>query len=284
MSIFLLLHIPCPCCSGYNSLPLVGSAKDCLQVLNDDAISNIHDAILSKFIDRLRPIGKAWSLKTSKLPNPTDEKCRKRYAGKLYFQPLPPVPDDISAFLNDAFRFSDKCIDVSKEWCRESTNDPPINAALLSLAQLLKSMALCTHGITEKGLESLSAHRDIAISFCSNDSRLTTFLKSLPTAYLCNASLALQQGTKLKAECRSSALGYQNKIRSMKTVDDLASLLSDMSTEARLEVDSPEIEGKYDIIRETFDNYDFSGFEEGTNRDRYYILLVQVIYHHSRVY
>ena len=46
----------------------------------------------------------------------------------------------------------------------------------------------------------------------------------------------------------------------MKTVDDLAPLLSDISTEARLDVDSPEIEAKYDAIKESFDKYDFPDF------------------------
>ena len=113
-----------PYCWGYTILPRVGDAKECLRLLGDVAITNIHDAIVSKFIDRLRPIGKAWPLKTSKLTNPTDGQSRNRYDGDLYFQPLPPVPDDISDFPNDAFRFSDKCIDTPKEWSHESTDEP----------------------------------------------------------------------------------------------------------------------------------------------------------------
>ena len=47
-------------------------------------------------------------------------------------------------------------------------------------------------------------------------------------------------------------------------IDDLSDVLTILSTNARLETTSPEIEAKYEQVRESFANVDFNKFEEGT--------------------
>ena len=142
---------------------------------------------------------------------------------------------------------------------------PGAQKSLLAIAQLLETMAKCPHGINEKVLEAFSSDFDIALSFCTMDARLAALLKSLPTLYLSNAMMALREGNVLKAECRSATVGLQQGILPMKSADDLANVLRDMSTDARLETASPEVEGKYEVLSEAFRQFDFSSLEEGTS-------------------
>ena len=113
-------------------------------------------------------------------------------------------------------------------------------------------------------LEVFSSHYDIALSFCTMGARLAAFLQSLPTAYLPNALQAMQEGNKLNAECRSATVGLQTKISLMANIDDMSNVLREMSTGARLETDSPEVESKYDAVCEAFQKFDFSSLDAGT--------------------
>ena len=79
--------------------------------------------------------------KTAKLPNPTDAKSRRRYAGKLHFQSLPAVPDELMELANDAFRYESQKYDISKQWGASANGSPGAQKCLLSIAQLLETMS-----------------------------------------------------------------------------------------------------------------------------------------------
>ena len=50
----------------------------------------------------------------------------------------------------------------------------------------------------------------------------------------------------------------------MENADDLANALRDMSTDSPRETYPPEIESKYDVLREAFEKFDLSSLAEGT--------------------
>ena len=74
--------------------------------MGENGVQSTQPTLASRPAAKLRPIGKQWSQKTAKLPNPNDIETMKKHAGKLYFRPLPPVPPpEIMSFSADAFLF-----------------------------------------------------------------------------------------------------------------------------------------------------------------------------------
>ena len=199
-------------------MPLLGNARECLRIMGPESIQSLRGTLIAKLTDKLHPIGRAWSLKVSKLPSPADIKTRRKHAGKLYFQPLIATPPEILAFADDAIRFLWKTCDVSKQW-DASLGIADEKCSLLSIAHLIKTMCRCSEAINDNVLDLFKEHYDDAVSYCSQNSRLCALLKSFPTSYLASSKKALDEENKVKADCRADTLLLQSKIGSMKNID-----------------------------------------------------------------
>ena len=246
------------------NLPVVGTAKECLRIMSKNGVDSTRATFVSILADKLHPIGKLWSQKTSKLPNPNDIKSRTKHAGKLYFQPLPTVPTEIMAFSSDAVRFESKNRDVKKQW-NAADGPPDASDSLLSIAYLLQTMSECSESINREVLATFKNRYEIAMSYCLRDTRMAALIKSFPTNYLSSSAKALDEEMKTQANCRSATLEMQSKIGAMRTIDELCDVLASLSSEARSESPSQEIDTKYDAIQDEIRSVDFDKFEEGTD-------------------
>ena len=251
---------------GVNSMPVLGPAKECARILNDKSIPLVYDTFVCRLVETLHPLCKAWSTKCAKLPDPSDVKTRQLYAGRLYFQPVLPLPTELIGFVDDAYRFLGASYDVSKKYApTASQKDPPTRQSLMAIAQLIRTISKCSNGITDSVLEEFYVHLEVAKSFCSRDSRLSTLIRSFPTTYLTKARDAYQDGLQLMNFCRSSTLEVQGKIDSLSSIDSLCQLLKDLSTNAREENECPQVEAKYKAIARKFNDFDFTKLEPGKN-------------------
>ena len=199
-------------------MPLIGTARERLRIMPMESIQSLRGTLIATLTDKLRPIGKAWSSKTSKLPSPADIKTRRKHAGELYFNPLPSTPPEILAFADDAIRFIGKTCDVTNQW-DASCGIADGKSSLLSIALLIKTISRCSESINDNVMGLFKGHYAVAVSYCAHNSRLCALLKSFSTSYIISSKKALDEENKVKADCRADTLLLQSKIGDTKNID-----------------------------------------------------------------
>ena len=118
--------------------------------------------------------------------------------------------------------------------------------------------------MTEETLEKAYLHQKIADSYCEKDIRFSTVLSALPWKYIIDCRNDIKDGQKRSNEIRADTSKFSERILSASAIENITSVLQDMSDKARTEDDSNEVRHKYVKLQEDIQTLDWSKFTEGT--------------------
>ena len=244
-------------------MPFRGVGKDAMRVVDDETLAQTSECFTSKFCTRLHKAAKAWSsaLKTSLAEELVTGK--KTYAGQRHFSPLQKVDDGLQSFSDERHRYLLSKTNVSEQW-KDKTTPPDIRCTQMALAQLVRTMKVCTQYMTAESLNKAYLHLKIAESFCEFDTRFNAVLSALPWKYLVDCRKSILEETQRSEAIRSDTSKFQSLIKEAKGIHDLVEIIKSMSDIARLENDSPEIKAKYRQLTLELEDFKWEVAGEGT--------------------
>lgn len=104
----------------------------------------------------------------------------------------------------------------------------------------------------------------IAESYCDKDTRFSSVLSALPWKYIVDCRNDIKDGQKKTNEIRADTSKFSERIKEAKTIDNITSILQDMSDKARTEEDTNVVDAKYVRLQDDIKSADWEGFREGT--------------------
>ena len=245
------------------NLPFRGVGKDVLRVVDEETLAQTAECFTSKFCTRLHQAAKSWSnaLKTSIAEELVTGK--RTYAGRRHFSPMPKLDGGLQSFSDECHRFLSGDVTVTEQW-KDKTLAPDIRKSQMALAQLVRTMKVCTQSMTAETLNKAYLHRKIAETYCEFDTRFNAVLSALPWQYLVDCRKAILEETQRSETIRPDTSKFQGLIKEAKNIPDLVEIIRSMSDIARLETDCAEIRSKYRTLTMELGDFKWEVLGEGT--------------------
>ena len=244
-------------------MPFRGIGKDVLRVVDPNTLSQTSGCFISRLCARLHKCAKTWSTATKTSVSEETNAGNRSYAGKKYLAPLPAVEDGLQSFADECHRYLSATINVKEAWTDKS-GSPDMQSAQMSLAQLIRSMKLCTKSMTENSLSQAYLHLKIAESYCESDTRFHAVFSALPWQYLVDCRKSIIEESQRNEQIRSDQSKFQGLIREAASIADLVEIIRSMSDIARVEIDGPEVRAKYRMLSKELGDFKWEVLNEGT--------------------